>query len=748
MANERLFLNDVEFELTNNSTGFARTLQVNDLISLQSRQTSYTKNIKIPRTPNNLKKLGFIGEFTSTGYGLPSTKLEVNYVIDNEYMIYKGWGVIEETTNDYVAINVYDGIIDLFKAIENISLADLDIEELEHPKTLSNVIDSITNVDTSPYTYIIADYGGKSRFTFLTGGTSGTSVNMDYLVPSVKVKYLVDKIFDYAKATYSGSTFLTPEYDDLYMTYSNGYPVDAEPTVYYANSSLEVGTNLGNSDYTSFVIKHNSPAPSAGTFLNDETYAVPITGVYQFKNLGTGISGIIFGSFVQQLLIEVVINDGARYDIKTKPILTLNAGDTIKLIARSNYGYKLNGLSFNLNLSYDLVGGNEVNFKNSLKEFLVKDFLNEIIYRYGLTIYKDKYLSHYNFKTFEEIINVNNDNLIDLSDSFIMKINETYKYANYAQNNIIKYKYNVDGSSYEDKSILINNVNLPDNKIVLTSKMYVKEEFQSEELGYYSNQYLLWDKDINDGVVTYRNLTNHFHFVSIKPMKLNSFIGSELTGDKILINPFYLTKDVTLQPYLNFETILNNFKIITAEMNLNLFQVNNFDFSKLYHIKQLGGCFIVNKIQDYQLNKTCKVELILVNKPLIYDVPKAFINVRKYQFNPGDDYTYAALIKVKNSDNYVNFISSATTTTLNGDVGGFGGGSFTYPAENIFGIDTYTLNDIGGGITIDNVLMTFESDSNLKNIKEVTFENPLSFTPEEVTNEITKEVNIKITYKR
>ncbi|MBC5836780.1 hypothetical protein [Flavobacterium muglaense] len=620
MANERIFINDVEFELTNNSTDFARTLQVNDLISLQSRQTSYTKNIHIPKTPNNLQALGFIGEFNSTGYALPSRKLEVTYIVGNDYMIYKGWGVIEETTDEYISINVYDGLIDLYKSIENVTLSELDVDALEHPKTLTNVINSITNIATSPYTYIVADYGGKARFTFVTGGTSGTSVNMDYLVPSVKVSYLVDKIFDYADATYSGSTFLTTEYEELYISYSNGYPVDAEPIIFYSNTSFQQGTNLGNSSYSAFVVKHNSAAPYSGSFSTDEVYLIPTTGVYQFVDDGVGTGKWDKGIYGQTafgirnaMVVEVIVNNGTAYDIKTKPILTLNSNDTIKIIARTSGGYKLNNITFKLNLKYYLIGGNEVNFKNSLKEFQVKDFLNEIIYRYGLTIYKDKYTNHYTFKTFDEIINYDSNNLIDLSNSFVKKINEKYKYGSYAQNNIIKYKYNVDGSSYEDKTITINNVNLEETKIVLTSKMYAKEEFQSKELGYYSNQYLLWTKDLSDGVTTYRSLTNHFHFISLSRLDLNTFIGSELTGDKILINPFYLSKDVYLQPYVKFEGILNDFKLITAEMYFDISQINNFDFSKLYYFKQLGGYYIVNKIQDYQLGKTCKVELIKAN---------------------------------------------------------------------------------------------------------------------------------------
>jgi hypothetical protein len=67
------------------------------------------------------------------------------------------------------------------------------------------------------HTNILADYNGQHIST--SGGTSATTINVDYLVPSVKVSYLWDNLFSTYGFTYSGSIFSSPDFTNLYLTY-------------------------------------------------------------------------------------------------------------------------------------------------------------------------------------------------------------------------------------------------------------------------------------------------------------------------------------------------------------------------------------------------------------------------------------------------------------------------------------------------------------------------------------------------
>jgi hypothetical protein len=60
MESERLYINKL-IELSTQTQQFARTLQVNDILSLDDRQTNFTKNIRIARTPSNVLAMDFLG---------------------------------------------------------------------------------------------------------------------------------------------------------------------------------------------------------------------------------------------------------------------------------------------------------------------------------------------------------------------------------------------------------------------------------------------------------------------------------------------------------------------------------------------------------------------------------------------------------------------------------------------------------------------------------------------------------------
>jgi hypothetical protein len=179
-------------------TKVAQTKQANDLISLNTRQTNYTNRFKIPLTSSNKKAMAFLGIVGSTSQ-LPYQRNEAYlYSESGECFIYNGFAVIKSTNQKEYDVNIYDGNIDIYKSIENKNLSFLDLSEITHQKNLTNVLDSFTS--NLNYKYIIADYNGKALY-------DTTKINIDYLVPSVKVKYLWDKIFSEFGYTYSGSVF-------------------------------------------------------------------------------------------------------------------------------------------------------------------------------------------------------------------------------------------------------------------------------------------------------------------------------------------------------------------------------------------------------------------------------------------------------------------------------------------------------------------------------------------------------------
>jgi hypothetical protein len=60
--------------------------------------------------------------------------------------------------------------------------------------------------------------------------------------------------------------------------------------------------------------------------------------------------------------------------------------------------------------------------------------------------------------------------------------------------NLMQYKYNDDNATYNDGSILINNQNIADSKVIIKSKLYSPDLDLSNNTG--SKIYKLWNKEI------------------------------------------------------------------------------------------------------------------------------------------------------------------------------------------------------------------------------------------------------------
>ncbi len=766
---ERLFINEIEIELATDESAFARTLQVNDLVSIENRQTNFTKNIKVPKTPKNIKTLGWLGVSGNVSQ-FPYQKNTAKYMIGNEFLIYDGWAIINQT-DDFYNITIYDGAIDLYKAIENVTLADLSIDEIDHTKNIENVISSFG--DDLQYKYIVADYNGQSQYSS-TGGTMNDTVNIDYLVPSTKIGYLLDKTFEYANATYEGSIFDTDDFKNTYISYLRKNDGTEVNQVIY-NGSGENFSYGGAIQSNIVSVKHNviSGVTGGGTFDSDTiAFTVDSSGVYEISYFWSIFADVFNGSYFysnQRLLPKVLVNDTFYYPLSFSDVeisgstqVPMNAGDSFKIVATTNLGSIVYPLRFGISdsmipiplwfhLQYKFVSTSSETSRKALGEFKVKEFLNEILWKYGLTMYKDKYRNHYTFKNLSEIIN--EDNIIDWSDKFQSVNTESYLYGTYAQSNQLALKYNSDNVNYDDGYITVNNKNLNDSKVVIQSKVYAKEEDKTSNLGYESNLYKYWDKEINDeGEVNYKSLSSRFYWMSYsnKSYPAGKWFGSQsqATRIKAYVVPEELNTNQSFEYsvskyYGEFNKILDDAKIVNANMWLTYLDVIDFDFSKLYYVKQLGAYFLVNKIINFQLNKSTEVELIQINNPLgdsSVQPPSALnqVVVTPYHDDGGFYVTYEIVIE----DEYTNLELEATFMRLNNSMTTIDnitnvGNKYTFRTGKV----TATIS--GGGLLLDATRFNFFNVYN----KIMSSSAVLNFSASEVSSNSSKEILLDIIYE-
>lgn len=599
----RLIINGFDIELEPNEK-IARTLQVNDILTLSNRQSNYTNTYSIRRTDKNKQTfdlLGVVGIVSFIPYKLNEVYL---YTDDGECIVHKGRAVVQSTDKDY-KINIYDGNIDLYKAIENKSLGDLNLSEIDHVKTLAAVVNTFTaNLN---YKYIVADFNGKMIY-------NTNRINIDYLVPSAKVSYLWNKIFSEFGFTYEGSVFNTVDFTNFWLSFPKVIPPQGTP-ITVLNTTTTIVTDQAPPQI-------NYVITQTGTYflgLNDLSTGSAYADIWD-QNGYTGntytLNNRIFVNGVLALtdIIELQIGDVITTDYIFDE--TLNLGE---------YFFETYAGDFQYEFILEFYEGQIISFSNELKDFSAKDFIAEVLNKFGLTPFKNKYTNHYKFLTLQELLQDND--VIDWSreeNKFVEKISERYIFGSYAQENNFTYKYNDPESDHYNGDILIENVNLADSKNVVNSKVYAPEKDRTILIhDLQTNVYKMWNKEIKDnGDVVYKGLQKRYYFLreASHTFTTTTQIGSESAGlhqaiTTIPVETFYNLRmeDIIRNYYGNIGAILNYSKIIDATIYLNESDIANIDFSKLYWIKQLSSYFILNKVNNFTAKGITKVELIKVD---------------------------------------------------------------------------------------------------------------------------------------
>lgn len=605
-----IWVNGVKADMYS-GTKIRYTFQVNDIAEVKDRQASYTNSFSIPKTAHNVRLFSGLGVASDTSR-MPYEKPTLQSKIDGFDLINKGWLNVTEAGKDY-KINVYSGIINFFKAIENKTLGnDLDLSETNHTKNLASVISSFSNPN---YKYLITDYNGLTHY-----GTAGEKINIDYLVPSVKVSYLWNKLHEAEGYTFSGGTFATDNFLNLYITYPKSLSLDTLDLMVEGTGGLYVdyfSANGPNAHYrqmivSNFDLSRSFTAAEAANYKISieisDTFAYSLNATVKYFmsinedniNYSERVNSVLLGEF------PAVAGTTTRI---IERIIFLNAGDQITFY---NYLFMNGYLRWNNQYSIKVEKFNvaDVSFNEELREFGMKEFVKEVMNQFGLTPFTDEFSKNIRYLTLAE--RINEATVKDWSDKYIERIEERYIHETYAQQNTFSYNYNDKESTYHNGSLNVNNLNIPERKEVWRSKMYSPEkELTDFYLGSFGNKYLrifkLYEKEIKDvdGVteIKYKNLEKRFHFVRAQTITTTATIGSKAYNEEQTVTTLPLASFSKLDwtsllriNYTDFGRILNDSRMHPIRLNLNLVDLLHLDLSNIFYFKQEQQYYILNKL--------------------------------------------------------------------------------------------------------------------------------------------------------
>lgn len=620
-----LILNGKVLELSK-GTDIKYNITVNDIFDLSVVNSSYTNSFSVPKTDVNtfiFNQLGLVGDTSRIPYQKNKGMLNDNGIT----LISDGWFFVSETEDSYKC-SIIDGVIDFFKEIENKTIGkDLDLSEINHTKNVASVKASFTNQN---YRYILADYNGLIDLP--------QGLNIDYLVPSVRVKYIWDKIFSNFGWTYSGSIFSNPDFLDIWMTYSKGVSDEVNldvlvsnnwssfPYLYTSNTQLINIANFNSTDVNTLLSN-----------VQNRFFKVAVNGIYRLKISGNVKSlndnnfpvdynvslGKNFQSGLGTLAKNIVSGKTSDSSFESEITFYIDSSETFSILIYGNgftTDFDVNEMYLSVDL--ELIESQNVDFSVSFLDFSITEFFKEQVITYGLTPIVDNDKKHIKLLTVAERLKT--ETAIDWSDKFVNRISEKYTYSGFASNNLIKHKYNLTDQKYNDGILVVNNENIENEKTIYQSKFYApNQELREFYNGLNSLVIQMYDteiKELSNGEieVNYKSLSNRFYRLRSNTVAKNITLYSKVSSESLnvtsiaLANTDRTTFDYFIPKYWNdYYRVLNDFRNYNVNLTLTIADIKQFDGSNLIYLSQENSFFLVNKI-TWESGTQSKAELIRV----------------------------------------------------------------------------------------------------------------------------------------
>jgi hypothetical protein len=479
----------------------------------------------------------------------------------------------------------------------------LDLSEINHEKTVATVVNSFTA--GLPYRYLIADYNGKTHYDV------GNKILIDYLPPSASVEYLWNKISTTFGFTFIGTVFNDIRFKDLWLTYPKGISENLSTTeIYNVNTGLV--SNRGLVLY-------------GGYFTVSSQIQIIIEFLpYQSPSVFTGyilrfyLNNILYVGLPNQILI-----------LNTNDVFYFTKQDYTSTISNINYGTEIVDYSKVKSIKkYNTLQS----FSEELKEFKITDFVKEILNKFCLTMFTDSHSKNIHFKTIKE--RTETTNIIDWSDKFVDRKNETYIFDTYAQKNNFRYQYNDKEDAHNDGSILIDNVNIADSIDVWKSITYspLKETNDNFLIGTATlppiKIFKQYEKEVKEAPIgslaeiKYKPLSKRFYFQRSEQINGTAIFGSVLLSNEQTItngliqianfNQLDMNSIIGLS-YLPLQSILNDSRLHTIILVLSVFDIMTIDFTALYYFNQEQQYYLLNKIV-YKSGELATAEFVRVKR--------------------------------------------------------------------------------------------------------------------------------------
>lgn len=617
---DSLFLNGNRIDLSGKP--ITRKLQVGDIAEIEKIKSSFSYTFNIPTTSNNLQVLDMLGVIGNTSRK-PYESILADYVEDNIYLIRNGFALIKSKGKGF-QLNIIDGFKNIEDLLGDSKINDLDFSSYDHNITLTSYTDSLDN--TEGYIYAIADFGQgtntsiESIFTFLQSGIAIGDNSVPFVVFSQpEGAGGRDVVNSGGTSTKSNSFFVVQEgaislevtVPDLQISgtfLADGSSVKLLLKQYRGvllHSSTTIVTEIGDDTETFFM---DESINQIFTDIQEGDYFIVSmeanSGSFESEVENTGFTNVVVESilkiekqapsFFLHTLLSMILDQN---NIEAETDLFSDVEFKKELITISN-GYLVTSI------------GQAVSFSGLFGEIMQIAIIKDIAFRYGLILMLRDGKLH--LVEIDKIV-TGQFGFVDWTSKFKRITSENYTLPNYAKNNYIKYVYPEGSTESMNGNLVVNNESLTLERDLYISMFEIADFSEAlQGVSVYSVPIREVDEDSGEVEVTETpiklfKIDENDVIITVK--LLDDASETDLTTDV----PFLSLINVSMQYYINnyyddFNGVIDDYKELEVELNLNTIDIYNLDFSKLVYLKQTGRFAYINSIQ-YTKGRISKVKI-------------------------------------------------------------------------------------------------------------------------------------------
>lgn len=628
--NRHLYVNGQEIYLDTDEI-IPITKQANNIAELKDRQADFTTDFKIPHTRANVKALEH-ANLLSSGTIVPYIKNSCTYVEDGIELISDGYLVLMSSESGYFTAAAYSGNADFFKLIDKLKISNTNLSDLDHNWELSVFGGALVNKPDVKYLIFEPSKNGDLY---------KSTMDMKQLRPFVNCKRIFKQIFTDQGWAITGDYdvidewLLCPEIKPSTTAYNSKarlVEVQNVANKYVVSNYKVIELSDAMNQFTPYPIIDQSgllPVITPNTlgffFQRKGIYTVSISGKMLFNNAGSFDINFRKSLYGATNIIASNTNAGILQNFSVDYELTVESPIVYSLIfqlsnAAANSSLTIYDATFSIAIKEGEVLYNDLlQVAPLLPDIDQSKFLKSVANQYGLVFQTDSQRREVKVWRFDSLL----QNLHNAKNwtKHIDKGSESlsYRIGEYAQSNVMKYK-DGDGvpAGYGDGSLYINNGSLD------TVKDLFELDFSASIDIVKNNDVLailpLYEPD-NDGVFNKTNLTEarvvKYRTIT-KPIRIEFDAGGVNLTEYALA--YFINTSANdglgfnyrlFEKYYNaLSLILNDCKKIVCKAQLPITEIQALDHSIPIYDEDFAAYFYVNKVNQWQKDKKCTVELI------------------------------------------------------------------------------------------------------------------------------------------